>query len=146
LVDLMGHEDTGGKGLLYLIDGLWGTRDALHEPLRWFSDPFGGDWPSSLLVSQDPVAIDSVAFDFLRTEWPHDFPGIVDGGEDYLHEAALGSPSRDRLSPSGTFYDPEGDGIGMVGLGVHEHWNNAQAKQYSRNLGNENGIELVTGR
>jgi hypothetical protein len=28
-------------------------------------------------------------------------------------------------------------------LGVHEHWNNARDKQYSRNLGKKQGIELV---
>jgi len=30
-------------------------------------------------------------------------------------------------------------------LGVHEHWNNAVNKQYSRNLGAGDGIELVDG-
>ena len=29
-------------------------------------------------------------------------------------------------------------------LGVHEHWNNPVDKQYSRNLGTGNGIELVS--
>lgn len=29
-------------------------------------------------------------------------------------------------------------------LGVHEHWNNATDKQYSRNLGTGNGIELIS--
>jgi hypothetical protein len=28
---------------------------------------------------------------------------------------------------------------------VHEHWNNAVDKKYSRNLGKEKGIELYTG-
>jgi hypothetical protein len=28
-------------------------------------------------------------------------------------------------------------------LGVHEHWNNPQDKQYSRNLGTGDGIELI---
>ena len=27
--------------------------------------------------------------------------------------------------------------------GVHEHWNNPQERNYSRNLGTGNGIELV---
>ncbi len=46
--------------------------------------------------------------------------------------------------PTGITYDPEGDGSKMPGsLGVHEHWNNASAKQYSKNLGTGNGIELV---
>ena len=31
----------------------------------------------------------------------------------------------------------------MPSLGVHEHWNNPQDKQYSRNLGTGDGIELI---
>ena len=31
----------------------------------------------------------------------------------------------------------------MTSLGVHEHWNNPTDKQYSRNLGTGEGIELV---
>ncbi len=31
----------------------------------------------------------------------------------------------------------------MDSLGVHEHWNNAVDKQYSRNLGAGRGIELI---
>jgi len=33
--------------------------------------------------------------------------------------------------------------VRLESLGVHEHWNNANDKQYSRNLGAGNGIELV---
>jgi hypothetical protein len=58
-----------------------------------------------------------------------------------LHEAALaGKP------PSGAVYDPEQDGQPLTSLGVHEHWNNATDKQYSRNLGKGEGIELVALR
>lgn len=57
--------------------------------------------------------------------------------ENYLHEAALvDSP------PSGTEYS-DGQGHTVSNLGVHEHWNNAQEKLYSRNMGKEEGIELV---
>ncbi|MHC4682371.1 MAG: right-handed parallel beta-helix repeat-containing protein [Planctomycetota bacterium] len=45
--------------------------------------------------------------------------------------------------PSGTVYDPEGDGIRLTSLGVHEHWNNPADKKYSRNLGTGDGIELA---
>jgi hypothetical protein len=31
----------------------------------------------------------------------------------------------------------------LASLGVHEHWNNAEEKKYSRNLGTGQGIELV---
>lgn len=148
-VDLMGHRELGGKTLLYLVDGLFGGYYWDAHPYPWNSAPFGdgttGDWPSSLFASQDPVAIDSVAHDFLLAEWPNvvtggvNAPGSLQGGaEDYLHEAALAHEP-----PSGTHYDPEGDDVRLESLGVHEHWNNAQEKLYSRNLGLDTGIELV---
>ena len=48
-------------------------------------------------------------------------------------------------APSGTSYDPEGDGQNTTSLGVLEHWNNSTDKQYSRNLNPSTGkgIELV---
>jgi hypothetical protein len=140
LVDLMGHPDLGGKTVLYLIDGLFGGYYWSAHPYKWMMDPFNGDWPSSLFASLDPVAIDSVAYDFLLREWPGvvNDPGLEGGAEDYLHEAALANNP-----PSGTFYDPDKNGLSMQSLGVHEHWNNSTDKQYSRNLGTGNGIELV---
>lgn len=139
LVDLMGHVHFGGKTVLYLIDGLYPGRHPIDSaPSKWKSPPFNGDWASSLLASQDPVAIDSVGFDFLWTEW-EDYPRRP-GVDDYLHEAALaGNP------PSGTFYDPNhaANTQRLASLGAHEHWNNAQEKKYSRNLGTGQGIELV---
>ena len=32
----------------------------------------------------------------------------------------------------------------ITNLGVHEHWNNAEERLYSRNLGKEEGIELIS--
>ena len=58
--------------------------------------------------------------------------------DNYLHEAALADNP-----PSGTVYDPENDGIRLESLGVHEHWNNSTDKQYTRNLGTGEGIELT---
>ena len=138
LVDLMGHEGIGGKTLLYLVDGLFGGKDWYSAPCTWTMPPFDDDWPSSLFLSMDQVAIESVARDFLSQQWP-DQVLMYEGVEDHLHEAALaGAP------PSGTFYDPEGDGTPLASLGVHEHWNNPADKQYSRNLGTGDGIELVS--
>jgi len=139
LVDLMGHKHLGGKTLLYLVDGLYAGKHAKERaPRKWNSFPFNGDWSSSLFVSQDPVAIDSVGFDFLWTEWddaPH-----RSGTTDYLVEAALADNP-----PSGTFYDPDHQGnvVRLPSLGVYEHWNNPTDKQYSRNLGTGKGIELI---
>jgi len=141
LVDLMGHAHIGRKTVLYLIDGLYSGKhptDMDRGPRKWKSHPFNGDWTSSLLASQDPVAIDSVGFDFLCAEYD-DHPR-ASGVDDYLHEAALASNP-----PSRTFYDPDHPGSvrRLAGLGVHEHWNNPNEKKYSRNLGTGEGIELV---
>jgi len=139
LVDLMGHKHLGGKTLLYLIDGLYAGKHAKERsPRKWNTSPFNGDWTSSLFASQDAVAIDSVGFDFLWAEWddaPH-----KPGTNDYLIEAALADNP-----PSGTFYDPDhkGNVARLASLGVYEHWNNPEDKQYSVNLGTGNGIELV---
>jgi hypothetical protein len=139
LVDLMGHQHLGGKTLLYLLDGLYAGKHAKERaPRKWNLPPFDGDWTSSLFVSQDPVAIDAVGYDFLCAEWddaPH-----RPGTNDYLIEAALAHDP-----PSGTFYDPDHPGkvTRLASLGVYEHWNNPKNKQYSRNLGTGDGIELL---
>jgi hypothetical protein len=139
LVDLMGHKHIGGKTLLYLIDGLYAGKHAKERaPRKWNTAPFNGDWTSSLFASQDPVAIDSVGFDLLWNEWD-DAPHRL-GTNDYLIEAALANNP-----PSGSFYDPDhkGNVARLPSLGVYEHWNNPADKQYSRNLGTGNGIELI---
>jgi uncharacterized protein (DUF362 family) len=139
LVDLNGHQQTGGKTLLYMIDGLYPARHQMSTVMKWTT--FGPAWFASLLASQDMVALDSVCLDFLRAEQAAnptltDVRGQVDN---YLHEAALmGRPA------SGAKYDPEQDGTIPPSLGVHEHWNNAAERKYSRNLQTGAGIELVT--
>ncbi|MCK4887357.1 MAG: DUF362 domain-containing protein [Planctomycetes bacterium] len=148
LVDLMAHPDLGDKTVLYLIDGLFAGYYAMSHPNKWQSQPFNGDWPSSLFVSQDPVAIDSVCYDFLYAEWPDVVTGgsgapgsLLGTAEDYLIEAALANNP-----PSGMSYDFDPDHIAasIQSLGTHEHWNNEAEKKYSRNLGFGDGIELVT--
>lgn len=138
LVDLMGHRHLGGKTILYLIDGLYAS---MHQNVtlgKWQSAPFNGHWTASLLLSQDPVAIDSVAVDFFAAEeTARQMTGSVDN---YLHEAALA-----HAAPSGTRYAPDGSDACLRSLGVHEHWNDPERKQYSRNLGHDRGIELVRG-
>lgn len=63
--------------------------------------------------------------------------GAVDN---YLHEAVLA-----QQPPSGVRYAPAGDAWPLTSLGVHEHWNDPQRRQYTRNLGTGEGIELVAG-
>lgn len=126
LVDLMGHKDLGGKTFLFLAECI--------RYKNWSAPPFNGGSASSLFMSQDIVAIESVLLDFFRSEG-----AVVSGTADnYLHEAAQADNP-----PSGTVYDPENDGIPLSSLGVHEHWNNSTDKQYSRNLGTGEGIELI---
>jgi uncharacterized protein (DUF362 family) len=136
-VDIIGHRQVGGKGLLYILDGLYAAEQSETNVLRYAS--FDDHWASSLFMSQDPVAIDSVGLDFLRHE-PR-AAGVHGPGhpDNFMHEAALvGNP------PSGTKYDPEQDGSVLTqSLGVHEHWNNEKEKKYSRNLGKKEGIELL---
>jgi uncharacterized protein (DUF362 family) len=141
LVDLNGHDQTGGKTVLYLIDGLYATKHneyRLDPSCKWQSAPFNNNWTSSVFASQDEVAIDSVALDFLRNE--PTLSKIVAGPavDNYLHEMAQANQP-----PSKTVYDPTKSGKPLASLGVHEHWNNAADKQYSRNLGTGAGIELV---
>ena len=134
LVDLIGHEHLGGKTVLYVIDGLYTAVDNEGQVFRFES--LDNDWASSILISQDPVAIDSVGLDILRSE-PR-ATRVTGNPDNYLHEAAMANNP-----PSGTKYDPEGDGTVLESLGVHEHWNNPKDKKYSRNLGTGEGIELI---
>jgi len=131
IVDLTGSKYMGGNTVLYIVDGLYGGDIHNAQPRRWRIAPFNSDWPSSVFASQDPIAIDSVCLDFLQAEW-----GLIANADNYLHEGALADNP-----PSGTIYKP--DGVRLASLGVHEHWNNVADKQYSRNLGTGNGIELV---
>jgi hypothetical protein len=135
-VDFLGHKDLGEKTILFVIDGLYGNDNVDGPPHRkWKIVPFNNAWPNSIFMSLDGVAIDSVGFDFLTSEWP-DLPDIANA-DNYLREAALANDP-----PSKTLYDPERDGIRCSSLGVHEHWNNGTEKKYSRNLGKTHGIEL----
>ncbi len=144
LVDLMAHEKLGGNTMLYLVDGLWAGPDANLPPGKWKMSPFHNDWTSSVLASLDPVALESVCYDFLRTEyriggggWMYPFPQM-EGTDDYLIQAADST-----YWPEGLTYDPEGDGTSIGSLGTYEHWNNDTDKRYSRDLGHQTGIELI---
>jgi len=141
-VDLLGHELLGRKNLFYLMDALWATDYELDQPLKWMMAPFNNDWMSSVFASLDPIAIESVGYDFLRTEFTTARGAgtyvQMYGTDDYLHQAA----DTTRWA-AGIRYDPENDGTVLGSLGVHEHWNDGVHKQYTRNLGIGNGIELV---
>lgn len=144
LTDIAVNSQLGGKTVLFMLDGMVcapnQTAQVTYDGSRWSSEPFNGGWTASLFISQDSIALDSVGIDFLINE-----PSVPASGvkltnstfDNYIIEAAsIPNP------PSGTVYY---DGHGNVATcpGVHEHWNNAHDKQYSRNLGAEEGIELI---
>ncbi|MDR2887427.1 MAG: DUF362 domain-containing protein [Bacteroidales bacterium] len=150
-VDLMGSRYLGRNTVIHIVDGLFGGGSSeTRVPVKYFMQPFNNNWCNSIFVSLDQVALDSVGFDFLRTEWngihkhnpmnnrAESYPNIK-GVDDYIHQAADRS-----YWPEGIVYDPDGSGTPLPSLGVHEHWNNADKKQYSRNLGKDYGIELVS--
>ena len=95
----------------------------------------------AFLCRRTPVAIDSVGADFLANEPTlQEQNGALRNNpnvENYLHEAGLVGNA-----PSGTAYY-DGNGKRLTNLGVHEHWNNSAQKQYGRNLGRKEGIELI---
>lgn len=135
----------GNKTVLYMLDALICAPsegdDITGSNARWKQSPFNGHYTSSIFLSQDPVAIDSVGADFLMNE-----PAVTNNNdslknnatvENYLHEAA---PVK--KAPSGNVYK-NGNGKKVTNLGVHEHWNNPASKKYSRNRGKKEGIELV---
>ncbi|MGD0337222.1 MAG: T9SS type A sorting domain-containing protein [Bacteroidota bacterium] len=141
-VDLMSHKLLGEKNLVYIMDALWATDWELNKPIKWKMQPFNNDYTSSIFVSFDPVAIESVGYDFLRSEFTvasgADPSVQMPGVDDYLHQAADSANW-----PSNIRYDPNNTGVHIASLGVHEHWNNATDKKYTRNLGIETGIELI---
>lgn len=136
LVDLMEHKDLGEKTMLFLVDGIWGGELPVTEPVKWQIEPFNDDWPNSIFVSQDHVAIESVGLDFVRAQFD-EYADML-GADDYLHQAADSA-----FWAPGIIYDPEGDGEIIPSMGVHEHWNNDFDKEYTRNLGTGDGIELL---
>lgn len=151
LVDLMGSKYLGQNTLLFVVEALFGGgAKETGRPVKYLMKPFNNDWSSSFFISQDQVALESVCYDFLRTEWNginkhdpvnntyEDRPNM-NGVDDYLHQAADSS-----TWPEGIIYDPDNSGKPIPSLGVHEHWNNAEKKQYSRNLGYNYGIELFS--
>jgi len=133
-VDLFAYEHLGGKTLLYLGDGTFGTKVDHKTIAKFLMYPFNDDWTNSLFFSQDPVALDSVMYDFLHTEGTNP----IEGSQNYLHQAAI---------PPTDVYDPEHDGTYLsTSLGVHEHWDRTvDIFSSGRYVGpSENGIDYRT--
>jgi hypothetical protein len=140
LVDYMSHEHTGGKTVLYLVEGLWAGENWEGNIMKWDMSPFDEDYPNSIFLSQDPVAIEAVGYDFLLEEFKDESRKLpqMNGANDYLYQAASSA-----YWPSGIQYDPEDDGSVIPSQGVYEHWDSPETKQYSGNSVPGTGIELV---
>ncbi len=145
LTDFLANREIGGKTVLNIGEMIATARTqgaSVENNAKFTQAPFNGDWPCSILMSQDPVALDSVAYDFLNAEPYFDtaqdyYKGEKSTAQNYIHESALAYNP-----PSGTYYkDGQGEDI-TYSLGVHEHWNNVNEKKYGRNLGKDEGIEL----
>ncbi len=131
--DLLAHDHIGGKTILYIGDGTFPTKIDHRTIGKFEMYPFNNDWTNSLFFSQDPVAIDSVMYDFLHTEGTNP----CEGSQNYLHQSAEPNPNT---------YDPENDGTYLSSsLGVHEHWEKSiDIFSPDRYLGTTgNGIDFV---
>ena len=161
----LANEYLGQKNILYMTDALYGGWDWGAQgnapwslPTQWSMAPFGDGlvggktgWPSSLLMSQDPIALDSVDYDFLMAESETGLHHLGDLSashpcmDDYLHESAeLGNPAS-QTNYLGVADIPSYLTGTSASLGIHEHWDNALDKKYSRNLNptTGTGIELL---
>ena len=155
LVDLEASPNLGRKTILYLLDGLYCGRKWSTYPLHFPHYPFfnrtepyeNPEWPSCLLGSLDPVALQSVGLDILYSQSQdntepgyYNVPRILirDMADDILKEMA--TPEH---TPSGTVYMRDGKPI--QSLGVFEHWDGPRTMRYSRNLDPRNGkgIEFI---
>lgn len=102
LIDIYLNSHIREKTVLTVGDALFGHRISnTGVPEVW--ETFNGEYPNSLFLSIDPVAVDSVMWDFSNAEYPK-----AEDGQLYLHRAQ------------------------EVGLGIHEHWNNADERRYTQ--------------
>ena len=115
LIAYMTNANFGGKVILWCMDAMYPSPELDGAPFNGVAlKPFNGKQMSSFIMSLDGVAEECVSYDFWST-----ISG-QSGGTNYMNDAA------------------------NAGAGVADHWNNSNAKQYTKNLNpNANGIELV---
>ena len=128
LTDLAASKHLGQKIVLNIVDFLHSCDRWDGANVKWSMKPFNSDFPSSILVSQDLVAIESVCYDFLRGEYQDQeahkmgCPNWV-GVDDYLHQLASPEHRPDAWYNTDKQYNPDKDLPLTYSLGVHEHWN-----------------------
>jgi hypothetical protein len=84
LLDIYHNPHIKGKTVLIMGDGLYGARINNYSEIPSPWPTLGGKSPNSLFFSRDPVAIDSVMFDFLEAEG-----GVPAGSDNYLKLASV---------------------------------------------------------
>lgn len=113
LVDIYANTNIRDKTVLTVGDGLYGSFHVVAEAQRSWRT-FGGQAPSSLFFSTDPVALDCVMADFLVAE------GLVSRTRtyDYLFcamKAGLGICEGSRENPGGDpWREPYGSGYSQI--------------------------------
>lgn len=101
IVDINNNPHIKNKTVLIIGDALYGAwPDNNEPPSKWSS--FNNDSPNMLFFSVDPVAVDSVMYDYLVREGSFD-----SRAEDILILAA------------------------EAGMGIHERWNNNNDRKYT---------------
>jgi hypothetical protein len=104
LADISANPVFYNKTRLVIGDGLMGNPTInWQDPVLWST--FGNQPPRIFFFGTDPVAVDSVMFDYIQREC-----------------AAKSLPARD---------DKVNHYAASIGLGVSEHWNNDTNRQYS---------------
>ena len=101
LLDVYQNEHIKSKTVLVIGDALFAHR-SFNSGIPEVWNTFNGQFPNSLFFSKDPVAIDSVMWDFSNAEYAKAVEGHL-----YLHRAV------------------------ELGLGTHDHWNNSTDKNYA---------------
>ena len=112
LVDLYSNPHTGGKTVLTIGDGIFGSKMYSEAPTTWST--FGGEPPKSLFFSTDPVAVDCVMSDIIGAE-----ASVQAGSDDYLRYAnTMGLGEYERGDP---WQQPYGSGYGAIDYLRLEH-------------------------
>ncbi len=106
------------------------TGSAGVDSARWVKDAISYTDPNVTLGTVLPKA-EELGF----SGAPQFKKGSSQNCDNYLKEAAKGW--------NATLGDYRPNGVKTGSLGVFEHWNNARDKQYGRNLGRNEGIELI---
>ncbi len=104
MVEIWRNKNVGGKTVLILADAVYGNWENNYSVPSPWTKSFGAElWPKRIFLSRDPVAMDSVLYDFLQ--WQRQ--DLDAKYEAYLREAW------------------------RAGQGVRDHWSGPSDRKYS---------------